>query len=68
MSLLSISSKVKSPSVAPNFETTPAEFTEAYIKALPMLAFVLESAAQNVDAKASPAPSVETIGPSKTGQ
>ena len=66
--LFSISSKVKSPCVAPNADTTPAEFTDAYIKAWPISNFVLPSAAQNVDAKASPAPNVDTTGPSKTGQ
>ena len=39
---------------------TDEEFTDAYIKDLPTSKFVLPSAAQKVDAKASPAPKVDT--------
>ena len=67
-SLSSISSKVSKPSVAPNFETTEDEFTDAYINALQISILVLPNAALNVEANASPAPNVETTSPSKTGQ
>ena len=57
-----MSSNVKKPSVAPNLETTEAEFTEPYINERPTSIFVLPRAAQKVDANASPAPNVETTG------
>ena len=61
-------SKVNSPDVAPNSETTAAEFTEAATKAFAISLSNFCNAAQNVEAKASPAPSVEVTGPSKQGQ
>ena len=64
----SISSKVKSPSVAPNTETTAAEFTEAYINERPTSRLVRPNAAQKVEAKASPAPNVETTFEGNVGQ
>ena len=65
---LEISSKFKSPCVAPKTETTPAEFIEPARRAfsISMPHFAID--AQNVYAKASPAPSVEVTGPSNGGQ
>ena len=68
LSFASISSKVSKPSVAPNLETTDAEFTEPYISALPMSLLFLNSVAQKVEAKASPAPSVEITSEENVGQ
>ena len=63
-----ISLNVISPAVAPNSETTPAEFMDAAINDFSIFLSNIYKAAQKVEAKASPAPRVEVIGPSKQGQ
>ena len=61
-------SNVNKPAVAPNSDTTPAEFIEAATSAFAMSLSNLCKAAQKVDANASPAPRVDVTGPSKQGQ
>ena len=66
--ILSISSKVNKPFVAPNFATTPAALIEAAIKEFGISPLNFTNAAQKVEANASPAPRVDVTGPSKHGQ